>query len=60
MSATNHFGFFYKGYRVECTRKEARIILKGRVVGKSKAISRAAIEQDVERVIARRGEVRNG
>ncbi|WP_182356520.1 hypothetical protein [Komagataeibacter europaeus] len=60
MSTANHFGFFYKGYRVECTRKEARIILKGRVVGKSKAISRAAIEQDVERVIARRQEVGNG
>ncbi|MCE2563337.1 hypothetical protein [Komagataeibacter sp. FNDCF1] len=60
MNVTSHFGFFYKGYRVECTRKEARIILKGRVVGKSKAISRAAIEQDVERVIARRREAGNG
>ncbi|MCE2579533.1 hypothetical protein LDL36_13740 [Komagataeibacter sp. FNDCR1] len=60
MRISTHFGFFYKGYRVECTLKEARIILNGEVVGKSKAISRSAIEQDVERVIARRREVGNG
>ncbi|MFW6681701.1 hypothetical protein [Komagataeibacter intermedius] len=55
-----HFGFFYKGCRVECTRKEARIILHGKVVGKSKAVSRAAIEKDVERVIARLREGEDG
>ena len=60
MNISTHFGFFYKGYRVECTSKEARIILDGKVVGISKGATRAAIEKDVERVIDRRGEGEDG
>ncbi|GCE85112.1 hypothetical protein [Komagataeibacter diospyri] len=52
MNISTCFGFFYKGCRVECTRKEARIILDGKVVGISKGATRSAIEQDIERVIA--------
>ncbi|WP_010516639.1 hypothetical protein [Komagataeibacter oboediens] len=48
----SHFGFFYKGYRVECTSNVARIFLRDKLVGQSRAISRAAIERDIERVIA--------
>jgi len=52
MNISTHFGFFYNGCRVECTRKEARIILDGKLVGISKGATRSAIEKDIERVMA--------